>query len=418
MMTLLPFSETIIANGLGDLDSANPTGADNSPLAPTNLSVSYASNTSLSLTWSDNATDETGYEIDRSLTGADGWSNVTTTAANATSYTDTGLTVDTEYFYRIRALGSSGDSAYATGNATTTSGLIVITGAGFGASGATITNIDEYAYTDPDGTSIPDGVGTPYLDNTVPSNNPLLVDRSIALTGRTGSMRGVEKCLIKAQINRTPKIYISFFQRWDVDLDDLAIFTQTARSDKILRIWDNEQAGNTRISWTKQNITYEDPLGSSPYWGTPIINVGKVNVFQRFEAFAEKGVGFQLYKDGNLQFSTTDYGDNFPADGLYPEMFGYDMSNTAHIQAGQTFTTNVAEMVTLDGHARVEFSNTSSWGTTGEFKRYRQTHTSWSDTEVRIDTPFFSDLDTTDGNVYAHIIDSSGTVQTIGVPTP
>ena len=271
--------------------------------------------------------------------------------------------------------------------------------------------VDEFDYTDADGTSIPDGAGTPYKDNTVPSNNPLEVDKIVSLVGRTGSMKGLKKCLIKgSDVTKSAQIYISWFQRWDVDLDSAVIFTTNARSDKVLRVWDNEQTGNTRISWTKQHMTYEDPLGSSPNWSNGVTNGGKVDVFQRFEIFAEKGVGFQTYVDGVARTATTDYGDNFPADGQYAEMFGYDMSNTAHIQSGQTFTTNIAELVALDGHARVEFSNTAAWGASGAFKRYRQTNTSWSASSINIGTPFYSDLNQGAGLLYAHIVLSDGSV--------
>lgn len=122
-MTPLAITVSDWVAGLDDkVRGSDPSGllGGVSPNAPTSFSASYASDTSLDLTWVDNATIETGYEIDISLTGTGGWTNVTTTAANAISYTDTGLTVDTTYYYRIRALGATGDSAYATANATTT----------------------------------------------------------------------------------------------------------------------------------------------------------------------------------------------------------------------------------------------------------------------------------------------------------
>lgn len=90
------------------------------PLAPTGFTVTYLSDTSLTLAWTDNATDETGYEIDRSLTGTGGWTNVTTTAANVATYANTGLAVDTTYYYRVRAVNGTGNSAYALANGLTT----------------------------------------------------------------------------------------------------------------------------------------------------------------------------------------------------------------------------------------------------------------------------------------------------------
>ena len=70
--------------------------------AVTNLSISASSTTQLDLTWTDNASGESGYEVWRSSTANGGYTLITTTAANATSYSDTGLTVETVYYYRVR----------------------------------------------------------------------------------------------------------------------------------------------------------------------------------------------------------------------------------------------------------------------------------------------------------------------------
>lgn len=78
--------------------------------------------TEVDLTWTD-VSNESNYEIQYSSTGGSGpWLPLTEPAANATSYTHTGLTPGTTYHYRIRAIGdgvSFSDSAFAT-DATTT----------------------------------------------------------------------------------------------------------------------------------------------------------------------------------------------------------------------------------------------------------------------------------------------------------
>ena len=119
-MILSPFSETITADGSTNLDSANPTGAGGAPLAPTSFTATYLSDTSLSLAWTDNASTELNFELDRSPNGIDTWTALADPAADATSATDTGLTVDTQYFYRLRAVNAAGNSSYATADGTTT----------------------------------------------------------------------------------------------------------------------------------------------------------------------------------------------------------------------------------------------------------------------------------------------------------
>jgi fibronectin type 3 domain-containing protein len=78
------------------------------PAAPGNLAVTAASTSQINLTWTNNATNQTGFKIDRSTDGV----NFTTIATvTATSYSDTGLSAGTTYSYRVRATNASGDSS-------------------------------------------------------------------------------------------------------------------------------------------------------------------------------------------------------------------------------------------------------------------------------------------------------------------
>ena len=112
----------LITNADGSKNSNYPAGdkPGGEPNAPSGFSVSYLSDTSLSLSWTDNADNELNFELDRSPNGVDTWTSLSDPAANATSATDTGLTVDTTYYYRLRAVNASGNSAYVTANGTTT----------------------------------------------------------------------------------------------------------------------------------------------------------------------------------------------------------------------------------------------------------------------------------------------------------
>ena len=93
------------------------------PAAPTALAASPSSSTQVSLSWTDNASDETGFEIERSTSGIGGpFSPLATVAANTTSYPDQGLTASTEYCYQVRAVNNVGPSAYAGPTCATTLG--------------------------------------------------------------------------------------------------------------------------------------------------------------------------------------------------------------------------------------------------------------------------------------------------------
>ena len=84
------------------------TQAPPPPGTPTDLVATATSTTATGLTWADNSSDENGFEIWRSTTGPSGtFALLTTTAANATSGSDTGLSAGTEYCYEVRAIGTS-----------------------------------------------------------------------------------------------------------------------------------------------------------------------------------------------------------------------------------------------------------------------------------------------------------------------
>ncbi|MEY4939371.1 MAG: hypothetical protein RIQ93_1106 [Verrucomicrobiota bacterium] len=96
--------------------------------APTGLAATATSSSAVSLSWTDNATTETGFEIQRST---DGVSFVAsgTGPANATSASITGLNAATIYYFRVRAVQDSAFSAFSNiANAATQSGTPPPTG--------------------------------------------------------------------------------------------------------------------------------------------------------------------------------------------------------------------------------------------------------------------------------------------------
>jgi hypothetical protein len=99
------------------------TQAAAGPTAPTSLSATAQSSSTIALSWQDNATNETGYVVERSTSASFTSPASTSLPANSTSYTDTGLTATTTYYYRVKAVNGATSSGYSnTANATTTSG--------------------------------------------------------------------------------------------------------------------------------------------------------------------------------------------------------------------------------------------------------------------------------------------------------
>ena len=87
--------------------------------APTGFTATAISKTQINLKWTDVATNETGYRISRRLTSGTAWTDLATLAANATSYSNTGLAAATGYSYRVSAVAPGGALVSAEVSATT-----------------------------------------------------------------------------------------------------------------------------------------------------------------------------------------------------------------------------------------------------------------------------------------------------------
>jgi hypothetical protein len=92
---------------------SNVAAIRTAPCHPTNLTATAASRTQIELSWQDNSPDESHFYIERSPNGTTGWSQITATGADVTSFSSTGLWCGTSYFYHVRAYRQS-DGQYST----------------------------------------------------------------------------------------------------------------------------------------------------------------------------------------------------------------------------------------------------------------------------------------------------------------
>lgn len=95
------------------------------PAAPSGLSPTAISYSQINLSWADNSTDETGFQIERCVGTASSCSGgsfvpLVQLGANVTSYSNTSLASETAYTYRVRAYNAGGNSAFSTTASATT----------------------------------------------------------------------------------------------------------------------------------------------------------------------------------------------------------------------------------------------------------------------------------------------------------
>lgn len=95
-------------------------GPSNPPSAPLGLSATAVSATEVSLAWTDNSSDESGFRIERK-TGASGiWGEIATVGTSVTTYRDLGVAAATTYVYRVRSYNGAGNSIYSNDASVTT----------------------------------------------------------------------------------------------------------------------------------------------------------------------------------------------------------------------------------------------------------------------------------------------------------
>jgi parallel beta-helix repeat protein len=86
--------------------------ATDPPAAPSDLTATADSASSVELSWTDNADDETSYEVEWRRASDASFGAPTTIAADSTTHRVTGLQAETEYVFRVAARNAQGSSDY------------------------------------------------------------------------------------------------------------------------------------------------------------------------------------------------------------------------------------------------------------------------------------------------------------------
>ena len=108
------------SNDGGNAGHSNTVNLLTLPATPTGLGAEAASCTQLNLSWN-SVSGVTGYKLERSPDNTpNSWTQITTTTLSVTTFSDTGLTTGTRYYYRVRSNNGAANSAYCVAASGTT----------------------------------------------------------------------------------------------------------------------------------------------------------------------------------------------------------------------------------------------------------------------------------------------------------
>lgn len=156
-----------------------PTTTSSAPSAPSQLAVATSSSnptSSLLLSWQDNASDETGFRIERSADGTS-FAQIAQVGANVKSYTVGSLASGTTYYFRVRAYNGAGASGYSN------------TAAGQTQADAPVNTAPVLTTTNPgDGASYPDNVAITFSGSASDTQDGNLTSRMTWTSSVLGSL--------------------------------------------------------------------------------------------------------------------------------------------------------------------------------------------------------------------------------------
>lgn len=100
---------TSLRAAAGQNATNDTTSPRTEPATPISVTAVTRSSTAITVTWSD-VRDETGFQVERSADGANGWVMVGQPGRDETIYSDEGLSPDTTFYYRVFATNPAGRS--------------------------------------------------------------------------------------------------------------------------------------------------------------------------------------------------------------------------------------------------------------------------------------------------------------------
>jgi hypothetical protein len=120
------WNEATGSNDLNHIVAIGTGGTGALPIAPSDLDATTVSETQVDLSWTDNSTDETGFELMRAEGGGTAWETLATLGPDVTSYQDVSASKGTDYSYILRTMNEYGYSAWSDSASARTLGVFLI----------------------------------------------------------------------------------------------------------------------------------------------------------------------------------------------------------------------------------------------------------------------------------------------------
>ena len=236
------------ANAVYDEDGLLVSTLGSSLSAPGSLQAIALSSSQVELNWNDRSSNESGFKIKRA-TSADGdYSTVAQVPANTISFTDSGLSPSSRYYYKIKAFNSSKSSNYAAP-------VSVMT--------------------------LAQGVQPPVLDTTAPSlsvsqplNGAILSNASLTVSGSASDASGIQKVTVNGVLASGTTSF-SAPVTLNPGLNTLIVIA-------------TDDSSNHNSTTQNINVTYNPPVASFTVDAGPnqTVYVGSVAVFQGSSSLA------------------------------------------------------------------------------------------------------------------------------------
>ena len=254
-------------------DSAKTLSLPAAPLAAGSVKAVAASSSVINITWKDSATNETSYEIYRSVNDAQNFKFLASLPVNSTSYKDTSLFAHLTYYYKVRVIGIGNTfSNSAVVSAKTQDNFPIITQLPDRSVRYGITTVISLTGTDEDGDSLSYVmIGKPVFATLV--NNS---DNTGTLTLKpTSNQLGIYviKAFVRDGYNGkdTMQFNLTVSSNYDPTIDGISNYTITENDSVNINLTGHDQ-NNDNLIWSVDNAPAGTYLTSNPN-GTAILHI-------------------------------------------------------------------------------------------------------------------------------------------------